>query len=230
MLSDNEYLQKFDELQKLTVEATQVLIKDISPGQTEKQIADRYYKLLGERGFTEHWYPILIYSGEITGKPISRRIHLPSEEIKVKENDIVFVDSTPMNGTVWTNWCETIVVGKNDFFENIILDTKDIVEKTASFSEREAETVSDIYVYCTGLIEEKGMKMLDPYKDVGHSIFQVPEHQTVDKTPMEDRLLLNQQFSGRPLSGIISIEPQLGRINSADGKMYGAKIQKILIF
>lgn len=135
-----------------------------------------------------------------------------------------------MKGTVWTNWCDTVVVGKNDFFENIIKDVKEVVEKTASFSEREAKTVNDLYNYCTELIKEKGMEMLDPYKDVGHSIFQVPEHQTVDKTPMEDRLLLNQQFGSRPLSGIISVEPQLGRINPADGKMYGAKIQKVLIF
>lgn len=230
MLPEKEYLQKFDELQKLTVEATEPLIQKIVPGQSEKQVADMYYKLLEDRGFTEHWYPILVYSGEITGKPISRKIHLPSDEVKIKKNDIVFVDSTPMKDTVWTNWCSTFVVGKNDFFGNVIRDVKDVVEKTASFSERKAKTVSDLYNYCTALVKEKGMEMLDPYKDVGHSIFQVPEHQTVDKTPMEDRLLLNQQFGGRPLSGIISIEPQLGRINPADGKMYGAKIQKVLIF
>jgi len=122
------------------------------------------------------------------------------------------------------------VVGKDDFFENIIKDVKEVVEKTALFSEREAKTVSNLYDYCTTLIKEKGMKMLDLYKDVGHSIFQVPEGQTVDKTPMKDRLLLNQQFGDRPLSGIISIEPQLGRINPTDGKMYSAKIQRVLIF
>lgn len=230
MLTERQYLERFEELQKLTIEATNALIKEILPGQSEKQIADRYYQLLEECGFKEHWYPILVYSGKITSKPITRRVHLPSDDIVIKENDIVFVDGTPMKGTVWTNWCDTIVVGKNDFFENIIKDVKDVVERTALFSEREAKTVDDLYNYCITLAKEKGMEMLDSREDVGHSIFQVPEHQTVDKTPMEDRLLLNQQFSNKPLSGIISIEPQLGRINPQDGKMYGAKIQKVLIF
>ena len=31
------------------------------------------------------------------------------------------------------------------------------------------------------------------------------------------------------IEGIISIEPQLGRINPADGKMYSAKMQKVFI-
>src|SRR3989338_842250 len=229
MLRDKEYLKKFDELQKLTVEATNVLSREISPGQYEKSIADRYYALLEDRGFKEYWYPVLVYSGEATGKPISRRIHLPSEDIRVKERDIIFIDCTPMMGTIWTNWCDKVIVGENVFFESIIKDVKEIVEKTALFSEKEAKTVNDLYDYCIYLTKEKRMEVLDPYKDVGHSIFQVPEHQTVDKTPMEHRLLLNRQFGYRPLSGIISIEPQLGRINPANGKMYGAKIQKVLI-
>jgi len=230
MLPEDIYLKKFQELQRLTVDATKTLIKWISPGRNEKEVAEKYYSLLAKRGFTNHWYPILVYSGEITGKPISRKVHLPSEEIIIKENDIVFVDCTPMKETTWTNWCATIVVGKNDFFENIIKDTKEIVAKTALFAGKKAKTVGDLYNYCISLIGQKGMEMLDPYRDVGHAIFQVPEGQTVDKTPMEDRLLLNQQFRERLLSGIISIEPQLGRINPADGKMYGAKAQKVQIF
>ena len=230
VLFKNTYQEKFLELQQLTVDATNVLVSEISPGQSEKQIADRYNQLLEKRGFKEHWYPILVYSGEITGKSISRRIHLPSEKIFVKENDIVFIDCTPLSGTVWTNWCDTIMVGKNDFLESIIKDTNDIVLDTTLFAKREAKNIGDLYDYCTNLIMKKNLEMLDPYQDVGHLIFQVPEGQTVDKTPMKNRILLNQQFGNIPLSGIVSIEPQLGRINPADGKMYGAKIQKVLIF
>ncbi len=230
MLPKNQYIERFEKLQKLTVEITNTLIETILPGQSEKQIANKYSEMLEKQGFREHWYPVLVCSGEITGKPISRRVHLPSEDIRVKENDIVFIDCTPMKGTVWTNWCDTIVVGKNDFFENIVKDIKEIVERTAIFSKREAKTVGDLYKHCTTLIKEKNMEMLDKYEDVGHSIFQVPEGQTVDKTPRKDRLLLNQKFGDRLLSGIISVEPQLGRVNPSDGKMYGAKIQKVLIF
>jgi Xaa-Pro aminopeptidase len=230
MLSTAEYLVKFQELQKLTVDVTQALVAEIAPGQTEKQIADRYYQLLAERGFTEHWYPILVYAGAMTGQPISRRIHLPSSDVVVQPHDIVFVDSTPMQDTIWTNWCATLVVGQDDFFTKIISDTKEIVVRTAEYGRTQAQTVGDLYAFGTQLIAEKGLTMLDPYQDIGHSIFQVPAGQTVDKTPMADRLLLNQEFVDRPLSGIISIEPQLGRVNPGDGKMYGAKTQEVVIF
>jgi Xaa-Pro aminopeptidase len=230
MLSFDEYLRKFDKLQKLTVNATNLLTKWISPGQTEKEIANKYYSLLRDEGFTEYWYPTLIYSGEMTSKPISRRVHLPSDEIKVKESDIIFVDSTPMSGTVWSNWCDTITVGENSFYDNLINDVKELVGKTAGFARTKAKNVGDLYEFATFLIKEKNLIMLDPYKDIGHSIFQVPEHQTVDKTPMEDRLLLNETFKDRKLEGIISIEPQLGRVNLRSGQMYGAKLQEVVIF
>ena len=191
MLPKKDYLDKFENLQKLTIEATNLLIKWISPGVSEKEIADKYYSLLSNAGFDEHWYPILIYTGEITSKPISRRIHLPSEDIKVKENDIIFVDSTPMKGTVWSNWCDTIAIGENEFYKELISDVKEIVDITATFANTETSTVGKLYEFATKEINKKRLKILDPYKYIGHSIFQVPENQTVDKTPMEDRLLLS---------------------------------------
>jgi len=203
---------------------------DYTPGLTEKEIADKYHSFLTDRGFKEYWYPILIYSGEITSKPISRRIHLPSNDVKIKENDIVFVDSTPMQGTVWSNWCDTIVIGESKFYKDLISDVKEIINKTADFARTNAITVGELYNFATNLVKEKNLTMLDPYKDIGHSIFQVPEHQTVDKTPMKDRLLINETFKKRKLEGIISIEPQLGKINTNDGKMYGAKLQEVVIF
>ncbi len=230
MLSREEYLKQFDELQKLTVEATNTLTKWISPGLTEKEIADKYYSLLSDFGFSEHWYPILIYSGETTSKPITRRVHLPSDKVKVGENDIIFVDSTPMKGTVWSNWCDTVVIGDNEFYESLIEGVRDIVKETAVFAKTKAKSVGDLYSFAINLIDKNNLEMLDPYKDVGHSIFQVPEHQTVDKTPMEDRLLLNEVFKDRKLEGIVSIEPQLGRIDPLDGKMYGAKLQEVVVF
>ena len=230
MLTQEEYIKQFNELQKLTVEVTNELTKWISPGLSEKEIADKYYALLSKSSFSEYWYPILIYSGEITSKPITRRVHLPSNEVKVRENDIIFVDSTPMKGTVWSNWCDTIVIGNNKFYNDLINTTRQIVRKTAEFAKNEAKSVGILYDFAVNLIQENNLKMLDPYKDIGHSIFQVPEHQTVDKTPMEDRLLLNETFRDRKLEGIISIEPQLGRANPTDGKIYGAKLQEIVIF
>ena len=151
MLPKKDYLDKFENLQKLTIEATNLLIKWISPGASEKEIADKYYSLLSNAGFDEHWYPILIYTSEITSKPISRRIHLPSEDIKVKENDIIFVDSTPMKGTVWSNWCDTIAIGENEFYKELISDVKEIVDITATFANTETSTVGNLLNFSSNL-------------------------------------------------------------------------------
>ena len=74
------------------------------------------------------------------------------------------------------------------------------------------------------------MKSLDSRNDVGHSIFQVPEGQTVDKTPIEDRLFLNDDYRDTKLEGIISIEPHFGRVNPKDGVLYGSKHQEVIIY
>ena len=87
-----------------------------------------------------------------------------------------------------------------------------------------------MYDFAINLIDIHGLIILDPYKDIGHSIFQVPENQTVENTPMEDSLLLNETFKDRKLKGIISIEPQLGRNNPENGKLYAAKLQEVIIF
>ena len=79
------------------------------------------------------------------------------------------------------------------------------------------------------LIDEGGFISLDPMGDVGHSIFQVLEGQTVDKTPQEDRLFIYPEHGHRLIEGIISIEPQIGKINPAGGKVYSAKIQKVYV-
>ncbi|MDD4938413.1 MAG: M24 family metallopeptidase [Candidatus Shapirobacteria bacterium] len=230
MLPEKEYLKNFIELQKYTVDATNKLIKWISPGQSEKEVADKYNSILLEMGFSEHWYPILVCANETTGMPMSRRIHLPSNEIYIKENGIVSIDCTPMKGTVWTNWSDTVVIGKNSFFENLINDTKDIVEKISINTKEKFKTIGELYNFSCNLVKNKKIEILDVNKDVGHSIFQVPKGQTVEETPMQDRLLINNQFAKQNLLGIISIEPQLGRVNPEDNKMYGAKIQKVLFF
>lgn len=229
MLSQKDFLDKFLVMQEKTVEVTRQIAAKLKPGQSEKEIVEMYYQSLADVGFKDHWYPALIYVGESTSLPISRRYHLPSEEVIVKENDIVMLDCTPLDGTVWSNWAETFVVGHDDFYEQLIENSRQIVDKTYEYTASEAKTIQDIYEFAMKLIEEGGFTSLDPMGDVGHSIFQVPEGQTVDKTPQEDRLFIYPEHGDRLIEGIISIEPQIGKANPADGKMYSTKMQRVYI-
>lgn len=229
MLPTNDFLQKFTAMQEKTVAVTRRVEAQLQPGQSEKEIADVYYAALAEVGLHDHWYPALVYVGESTGLPISRRYHLPAKEVVVKENDIVMLDCTPLDGTVWSNWAETFVVGHDEFFETLIADSRKLVDEVYDFTASEATTIQDIYDYAMDLIQKSGFTSLDPMGDVGHSIFQVPEGQTVDKTPQEERLFIFPEHGSRKIEGIISIEPQIAKKHPVSGKVYSTKMQKVFI-
>jgi Xaa-Pro aminopeptidase len=229
-LSIKDYLKKFDVIQKQIISITRELGKKIRPGMTEKEIADRYTEMLARVGLVDHWYPILVYAGPNTGKAISRKVHLPDEVSIVKENDIVILDCTPINKTVWGNWSETFIIGHNFFYELLANNCLGVVKQTADFAKTSAKTIGDIFDYCMMLTKKLGMIPLDSRNDFGHSIFQVPEGQPVDKTPIEDRVFINEDYKNTPLNGIISIEPQIGRINPGDGIMYGSKQQEVVVY
>lgn len=216
-------------MQKPTVEVTRRVARSIQPGETEKQIADRYIAALAEAGLSEHWYPVLVYVGESTSLPISRRYHLPSDSVAVQENDIVMLDCTPLNDTVWSNWAETFVIGTDEFYQVLIDDAYTMVDRLYEYADLQAKTIGDIYNLAVELMDEYGLTSLDPMGDVGHSIFQVPAGQRVEDTPMEDRTFIFPAHGDRPIEGILSIEPQVGRAHPATGKMYSAKIQKVII-
>lgn len=229
MLDDASFLRKFNDMQKLTVSVTQELASTLRPGQTEAEVAGRYYAALEAAGLKDHWYPALVYVGDSTSLPISRRFHLPSPDVVIRDIDIVMLDCTPMDGTVWSNWAETFVVGTDTFYESLIADSRDIVDAVYEYTANQAQTIGDIYDYASQLIEDGGFISLDPMGDVGHSIFQVPAGQTVDKTPPEQRLFIYPEHGDKPIKGIISIEPQIGKKHPSTGKLYSTKIQKVFI-
>lgn len=230
MLSNKEYQKRFIQLQEPTVRAVRDVFKQIQIGQPEVEIADMLDKKLREAGFTEYWYPILVHVGEMTAVPVSRRYHLPQHDSIVQKDDIVILDVTPIDKTVWSNWAETITLGKSDFFGKLVNDVQTIVDAAYEYSLARAKTVGDIVDFCQEQLKIYGLRSIDSRKDFGHSIFQVPEGQTVDKTPLSDRLFLNEDYRDAKLSGIISIEPHLTRINTENGKLYGAKQQRVVIF
>lgn len=229
MLSNDQFIEKFDAMQEKTIEITRKIASGLKPGQSEKEIADMYYEALVEVGLTEHWYPILVYAGGSTSLPISRRYHLPSSDVIIKENDIVMLDCTPLDGTVWSNWAETFMVGEDTFYHSLIEGSRAIVEKVYDYTAKEAKTIQDIYDYTMDLIQQGGFTSLDPMGDVGHSIFQVPEGQTVDKTPQEDRLFIYPEHGDRPIEGILSIEPQIGKKYPGSEDVFSTKMQKVFI-
>lgn len=229
MLDQEDFIQKFEDMQRRTVEATRYVASTLVAGENEKQIADRYYKALADNGLIEHWYPVLVYIGKSTSLPISRRYHLPSAEVTLNTNDIVMLDCTPLDHTVWSNWAETFSIGSDPFYAELIADSQKLVNQVYDFTRREAKTIGDIYYFAMDLIKSGEFISLDPMGDVGHSIFQVPDGQKVENTPMQDRTFLYPEHGNKQVEGIITIEPQLGKKHPITGDMYSTKIQKVYI-
>jgi len=227
MLSSVDYLKEFERVQGIAMSVTNAVAENVKPGSSELEIAHALEHELRVHGLNEHWYPILICAGKNSGKPLSRRFHLPSSDL-VSENDIVIVDSTPMKETVWGNWSVTVSIGNDGFFQDLCRDSLSLVCETYNFAQNEAKTIGDIFDFCTARMAALKLISLDPRDDVGHSIFQVPVGQTVDLTPLEDRLFISEEYRKFPITGLVSIEPQVGRISPKDGVMYGSKHQAVV--
>src|SRR5258708_1420625 len=99
----NNFKIKFKGIQDEVENCVNQLIKEIKPRVSEIYLAERLSTLLNSYGFNDYNYPILIYGGENTGMPISRNIHMPSNYL-LKNEDIVFVDCTPLKNNIWGNW------------------------------------------------------------------------------------------------------------------------------
>ena len=223
------YLETFQATQSNVVDVTERVALQVKPGVSELEIADRLQSELNDLGLTECWYPILICAGEHTGKPFSRRYHLPSSDVIVQANDIIFVDSTPLRDTVWWNWSKTVAVGDDEFFHDLCASADEVAQLTFEFGNSSAHTIGELFDFCMQQIGKNGFVLLDYRNDVGHSIFQVPAGQKVEDTPVESRLFISDEYRHTPLKGILSIEPQVGKRHPGDGIMYGAKQQRILI-
>lgn len=65
----------------------------------------------------------------------TRGDHLPSEEVILQENDIVLVDFSPIVDGKWGDYSETILVGSNDEYFQLMKNAKEIFELTYEFFE-----------------------------------------------------------------------------------------------
>jgi Xaa-Pro aminopeptidase len=229
MLNDTDYMKAFLAIQKKCLDATHLVSSAAVPGVSEKDLADIYETDLAQDGITEFWYPTLICAGQYSGQPLTRRNHLPSADVTLRDNDIVILDVTPMQKTIWGNWTITKSVGNNPFYKNLCADLFAIVTEAAAEAIRGGHSgLGDIYHGVMAKAKARGLESIDPRGNVGHSIFQVEEGQSVDKVPLEARAFIDENDSEIGKRFLISIEPELARVNPADGVRYGGKFQFIV--
>lgn len=222
-------LNIFNYLQSILIPIIDKVAIELQAGMKEKEIEIVLKQKLKKTGISNFWYPVMIATGENTSKFFSRRIHLPGNT-EIKENDIIIIDATPLDKTesVWGNWCQTYSIGNDSFYTELCRDALDLTIRLEEYAVQEAKTVGDVYSYFNETIRTLNLELIG--NNIGHSIFSVPKGQTVERTPINDRLFIDEKHKNHTLNGVLSIEPQLKRFNPKDGKYYAAKHQRIIIY
>lgn len=226
----SKYLEVFLDIQDKIIPITDQVFAEVRAGMSELEVADLYRSYLNQAGLTQDWYPILVCAGQWTGKSISRRVHLLNHDVIIRHSDILMLDCTPIENGIWGNWAKTFSVGNNSFYLDLCIDCENLSRELKNFAETHAKNIGDIIDHAISLIAKSDLINLDSELHLGHSIFQVPPDQKVENCPRESRIFISEEYRNQKLNGILSIEPQLGRVNPEDGVMYGAKQQSVVIY
>jgi Xaa-Pro aminopeptidase len=199
--------------QEIAVQSCQRSKEHLKPGISEKEFAALCENIMKDLGAEDLWYPMLVNFGT-NSIYCTRGDHLPSEDVYLRENDIVLVDYSPLVNGYWGDYSETILVGDDVFYSSLINDAKEIFEKTFDFAKK-ANIISELFNYCNKLINAKGYDLLDPYGNIGHSIEnQANQNKRIYIYPEnKDVLLQGKKWA---------IEPHIGKNG------FGAKFENVI--
>ena len=199
--------------QELAILACEKSKEFLKPGISEKAFANKCEEIMFSLGAEALWYPMLV-NFNTNSVFCTRGNHLPSEEVVLKETDIVLVDYSPMLHGKWGDYSETILIGHDLEFQRLIHDAELIFEKTYAFS-KQAQTIGELFRYCSDLIHVKGYDLLDPNGNIGHSI--------EDYSNQSKRIFIYPGNEKTPLQGKRwAIEPHIGKNG------FGAKFENVI--
>ncbi|GIP56681.1 M24 family metallopeptidase [Paenibacillus sp. FSL W8-0186] len=201
------------DVQELAIKACQMSKQYLIPGISEKEFAAKCEEIMFSLGAEELWYPMLVNFNANTVY-CTRGKHLPSEEVILKDNDIVLVDFSPMAQGRWGDYSETVIVGYSEQFSRLVADAMDIFQSTYAFS-RQSDTIGELFRFSKHLIQSKGYQLLDPGGNIGHSI--------EDFDNQDRRIYISLENEHVNLRGKKwAIEPHIGK----DG--FGAKFENVI--
>jgi Xaa-Pro aminopeptidase len=182
--------------------------------------------LLFEEGIESTWYYgvyALVLLGSRSCISASGRHYVPSDEA-VGDFNLVTVDLSPEINGCWGDCARSIIIENG-----VVTDEPGSTEMAGGISTelwlhdemksyaKQTTTFHDLYLYCNGLINERGYENLDFNQNLGHSIVQ-------DK---KDRLFIeagcNVRLSEVPF---ITFEPHIKKCGSA----WGFKHENIYYF
>lgn len=198
-----------DAAQRKTIAAMAELEHHLRAGISERETRDLAETILRAHGSSGPWCPILVAFGQNT--LCCDPAHPPSDR-SLEAEDIAMIDLTPVFDGFYGDYTRTFAHGGGGPYRALIEDAEAIEAATLAYA-AQCSTPDELFSYCMAQIEARGYRLLDPLRNVGHSIGQLAY--------LEGFV---EAGNVRGLRGGWTIEPFIG-----DGRA-GAKFEDILFF
>ncbi len=170
-VGSNFNLENFLKVRDLTIKAVGAIASSVEIGMTEKDGSDLIDRTLNNMGSNKKWHPNKFRIGVNTSKSFSDK---SAPNIKLKDNDIFFIDIGP----VWQNHegdhGNTFVLGENTAYQKIKLACYEVFNKTADIWRNEQKTGADLYEFAEFYAKHLGYTLNIQMK--GHRIGDFPHH------------------------------------------------------
>ena len=152
------------EIEQITKKALEHTRQWISPGVTEKMVAEHLEKLMIEFGAFDSSFPTIVASGINSGIPH----HMTSNRI-IQENDIVMIDCGGKKDGYCGDLTRTYVLGKPSRIYNDVYKIVLQAQKTALGQIKDGVKIADIDLAVRKIFEEAGL--IDHYwHTTGHGL------------------------------------------------------------
>lgn len=148
----------------------------IRPRTSETEINDNIYALAQRMyGITRYWHKRIVRAGRNTLQPYDEN----PPDLKISEDDIVFLDLGPVFEEWEADFGRTFVVGSDPLKLRLCRDIEEAFRRGKNhFQQTPDITASELYRYVQGLAEQAGWEYGGPI--AGHLIGQFPHERIPD--------------------------------------------------
>ena len=218
----------YTQIQQTAKDTIQFACQNIHAGMTLKDVRALCEKKLLELGTDSFWYwdvGAFVFAGDETTVSVSGTQYKTSDRI-IAENDIITIDLSPQNNSIWGDYARTLVVQNgvvvaddqiaNPEWKRGVEMEKLLHHQMMQFVTPQT-TFEELYFYMNDFIQKSGYINLDFMGNLGHSIV----------TKKDDRIYIekgNKQHLGDV--AYFTFEPHI----SLPGSKYGFKRENIYYF
>lgn len=148
----------------------------IRPGKTESELTQDIHDLACERfGLKRHWHKRVVRTGTNT----LLTYHDPTEDLRIAEEDTVYLDFGPVFGEWEADFGRTYALGNDPDKHRLVRDIGDAFKAGKEHFERTPDlTAGQLYDFVVGLAPKKGWHFAAP--TAGHLIGKFPHQRLPD--------------------------------------------------